>query len=67
MQLVSLRSVLAFVWIAAVLIAGLAGRVNTLPSWAVLAVVALLPTVLMMWFLNNPTQTMSERINEGRR
>jgi hypothetical protein len=67
MQLVSLKSGLATVWILAVLIAGLAGRVHTLSSWAVLAVTALLPPLLMMWFLNNPTQTMSESINEARR
>ena len=43
MQLVSLEAVLATVWISAVLIAGLAGNLNSLSSWAVLAGVAVLP------------------------
>jgi Flp pilus assembly protein TadB len=67
MQFVSLKSVLAAVWISAVLIAGLAAHVNSLSNWAVLAVAALLPPVFIMWRLNTPVQTMSERINEARR
>lgn len=67
MQFVSFKNVLTAVWILAVLIAGVAGRVNSLSSWTVLAVVALLPPIFMMWFLNTTTQTMSETINEARR
>jgi hypothetical protein len=66
MQFVSLKAVLSTVWISAVLIAGFVGHVNTLSSWAVLAVVALLPPIVMTWFLNKP-ETLSESINEARR
>src|SRR4051794_11446299 len=37
MQLVSLKGVLATVWVSAVLITGLTGNLNSLSSWAVLA------------------------------
>ena len=67
MQLVSLKAVLATVWVSAVLIAGLAGNLNSLSSWAVLAGVAVLPPIVMMWRWNVPRQTMSESIQEARR
>jgi cyanate permease len=67
MQLVSLKAVIATVWVSAVLIAGLLGNLNSLSSWAVLAGVALLPPIVMMWRWNAPRQTMSESIQEARR
>jgi len=67
MQFVSLKSVLATVWISAVLLAGLAGRVNSLSNWAVLAVAAILPPIFIMWRLGTSVQTLSESINEARR
>jgi hypothetical protein len=36
-------------------------------SWALLAGVALLPPLVMMWRWNTPAQTMSEIIQEARR
>jgi hypothetical protein len=67
MPLVLLKAVLATVWISAVLIAGLAGNLNSMWSWALLAGVALLPPLVMMWRWNTPAQTMSEIIQEARR
>jgi len=67
MQLLTLKALLASVWIAAVLIAGLVGKVNSISSWAVVAVVAVLPPAVMMWRWHTPAQTMSESINEARR
>jgi hypothetical protein len=67
MELVSLKAVLATVWVSAVLIAGLAGNLNSLSSWAVLAGGAVLPPIVMMWRWNAPGQTMSESIQEARR
>ena len=67
MQLGSLKAVLAIVWISAVLIAGLAGNLNSISSWALLAGVALLPPIVMMLRWNTPAQTMSESIQEARR
>jgi hypothetical protein len=51
--------------VSAVLIAGLTGNLNSLTSWAVVAEVAVLPPIVMMWRWN-PRQTMSERIQEAR-
>jgi hypothetical protein len=67
MQLVSIKAVLATVWVSAVCIAGIAGNLNSLSSWTVLAGVAVLPPIIMMWRWNDPPQTMSESIQEARR
>ena len=67
MQFVSLEAVLATVWISAVLIAGLAGSLNSLSSWAILAGVALLPPIITMWRWNTPAQAVSESMHEARR
>jgi len=66
MQLASLKAVVATVWVSAVLIAGLAAKLNSLWSWAVLAGVAVLPPIVMMWW-SAPRQTLSESIQEARR
>ncbi|MGE0451399.1 MAG: hypothetical protein AB7Q29_17640 [Vicinamibacterales bacterium] len=67
MQLISLKVALATVWVSAVLVVGLTGNRHSLSSWAVLAGVALLPPIVMMWRWNLPGQTMSESIQEARR
>jgi hypothetical protein len=67
MHLISLKTVLATAWVAAVLIAGLVGNLSSLSGWAVLAGVAVLPPIVLLWRLNAPRQTMSESIQEGRR
>jgi hypothetical protein len=67
MQLTTLKAVLATVWISAVLIAGLAGNLNSRLRWAVLAGFAVFPPIIMAWRLKAPGQTMSESINEARR
>jgi len=67
MQLVTLKTVLATVWISAALIAAIAGHLNSLSSWALLAGVALLPPIVMMWRWHTPAKTMSETIQEARR
>ena len=67
MQLISLKTVLAAVWVSAVLIAGLAGNLNSLSSWAVLAGFAVFPPIVMMWRWHAPSQTLSESIREARR
>jgi hypothetical protein len=67
MQLVSLKGVLATVWVSAALIGGIAGNVNSLTSWTVLAGIAVIPPTVMIWRWNAPPQTMSESIQEARR
>jgi hypothetical protein len=67
MQLLSIKAVVATAWVLVVCLAAIAGNLNSLPSWLVLAGVAILPPIVMMWRWNNPPQTMSEIIQEARR
>jgi len=65
MQLVSVRTIIATVWVTAVPIAGI-GSVHSFPGWIVLAGIALLPPLFMMR-LWAPRQTLSQTIQEARR
>jgi hypothetical protein len=67
MQLVSIKAVIATLWVVAVTIAGIVGNVNSLSLWAVLAAVALLPPVVSMRWWNEPRQSMSQSIQEALR
>ena len=67
MQLMSLKAGLAILWVSAALIAGIAGNVDSGASWTVLAGLAIIPPIVMMWRWNAPPQTMSESIQEARR
>jgi hypothetical protein len=44
---VSIKAVIAMLWVVAVTIAGIVGNVNSVLLWTVLAAVALLPPVLI--------------------
>ena len=67
MQLASIKPIIAMLWVSAVVILGIAGNLDSLSSWAVLAAVAVVPPLVMMWRWNDPRQTMSETIQEARR
>ena len=67
MQLTSIKSVVAMRWVSAAFIIGIAGNVDSLSSWSLLAVVAVVPPIVMMWRWNAPRQTMSESIQEALR
>ena len=69
MQLVSIKAILAMLWVSAVSIAGMgiAGNLNSLSSWTVLAAVAVLPPLVMMRQWNDPRQSMSQSIQEALR
>ena len=67
MQLQSIKATVAAAWVSAVCTAGIAGHLQSLSGWTVLAGVAFLPPLVMMWQWNNPRQTMSESIQEARR
>jgi hypothetical protein len=66
MQLVSLKAVVTAVWISAVLIVGLAGNLSSISGRALLAAVALLPPIVMMWRWNIPAHRMFESIQPAR-
>jgi hypothetical protein len=67
MQLLSIKSVVAILWVSAMFIIGIARNVDSFSSWAVLTGVAVVPPLVMMWRWNDPHQTMSESIQEARK
>ncbi len=67
MQLPSIKRVIALLWVSATFFIGIAGNVGSFSSWAVLAGIAVVPPLVMMWRWNEPHQTMSESIQQARR
>jgi Flp pilus assembly protein TadB len=67
MQLVSIKTIIAMLWVSAVSVAGLAGHLNSLSSWTLLAAVAVLPPLVMMRRWHEPRQSMSQSIQEALR
>jgi hypothetical protein len=53
--------------VSAGLIIGIAGNVDSFSSWTLLAGVAVVPSLVMMWRWNDQRQTMPERIQEALR
>ena len=64
MQLVSIKAIIAMLWVSTVTVVGIAGNLNSVTSWIVLAVVAVVPPLVVMWRWNDPRQTMSESIQK---
>ncbi len=67
MQLVSLKAVLATVWVSAAVVAGIAGNLSSVTSWTLLAGIAVIPPRVIMWRWNAPPQTVSESLQQARR
>ena len=67
MQLVSIKRIIAVLWVSAASSVGFVGNVDSFSSWALLAGVAVAPPLVMMWRWNDPRQTMSETIQEALR
>ena len=67
MQLASIKPIVAMLWVSAAFVIGIAGNVDSLSSWTVLAGVAVVPPLVMMWRWHDPRQTMSETIQEALR
>jgi len=67
MQLVSIKTIIAVLWLVTAVAVSLAGKPHSLSSWIILTAVAFVPPLAMMWFWNDPRQTMSESIHEARR
>jgi Flp pilus assembly protein TadB len=64
MQRVSSKTIIAMLWVSAVLIAGIAGHVNSFSSWILLGGIAVLPLLVVMRRWNEPGQSMSQSIQE---
>ena len=67
MQLVSIKPIIAMLWVSAVFVIGLVGNVDSFATWTLLTAVALVPPLVMMWWWNDPRQTMSESIQKALR
>jgi hypothetical protein len=67
MQLKHTKVTLTGAWISAVSAAGLVANVSSLSSWIVLVGFAILPPLVIMQWLNDPAQSMSESIQEALR
>lgn len=64
MRLVSVRSIIAMLWVSAAFVVGITGSMDPLSSWTLLASVAFVPPLVMMWRWNDSRQTMSQSIQE---
>jgi hypothetical protein len=67
MQLQQTKAIAAGGWILATTAIGLVTNLATSSSWAVLALVALIPPVVLWRFWNVPAQSMSESIRRALR
>jgi hypothetical protein len=67
MQLVSIKAIIAMLWVSTVSVVGIAGNLNSVASWTVLAAVVVVPPLVMMWRWNDPVPTMSQTIQEALR
>lgn len=61
------KTVVTALWVLGVGALGLAAGSHSTTAWVTLAGVALLPPLVVLRFWLTPPQTMSERINTGRR
>ncbi len=64
MQLQSIKAAIATLWVSGVWAAGVAGNVNSVSHWTLVASVGALPPLVMLWYWNVPRQTTSEAIRE---
>ncbi len=65
MQLRSIKASVATVWVSAVCTAGIRRQLDIVVGLALLAGLAVLPPLVMMWHWTNPRQTLSESIQEA--
>jgi len=67
MQLRSIQVFIALMWVLIVTIAALAGDVNSVFHWTILAAVALFPSCVMMRWWSDPRRSISQTIQEALR
>ena len=67
MQLVSIKLILVMLCVSAAFLIGIAGNADSFSSWTLLAGLAVVPPLILMWRWNDPRQTMSESIQEALR
>jgi hypothetical protein len=67
MGLRKIKSSVAVVWVLAAIVIGLVGGVTSPGGLLALAALGLLPPLALLLLWNDPSQSMSESIQQGRR
>ena len=67
MQLKQMKRVFASAWVLFAVVVGLAAAVRSTGGLVALAALGLLPPLALMLLWNDPPETMSESIRDGRR
>ena len=67
MGLRKIKSTVAVVWVLAAIVVGLVAGVTSPGGLAALAALGLLPPLALLLLWNDPSQSMSESIQQGRR
>jgi hypothetical protein len=67
MELRQIKSTVAAVWVLAAIVIGLVAGVRSPGGLVLLAALGLLPPLALMLLWKDPSQSMSERIQQGRR
>jgi hypothetical protein len=67
MELRKIKSAAAAVWVLAAIVVGLVAGVMSLGGLVLLAALGLLPPLALLLLWNDPSQSMSESIQQGRR
>jgi len=65
MALKHIKLTVAVVWLIAIALVSILGRVSSPSGWLLLAATAVLPPLAMMRYWHDPDQTMSERIHQA--
>jgi hypothetical protein len=65
MALKHIKLTIAVLWLIAIALVSILGRVSSPSGWLLLAVTAVLPPLAMMRYWHDPDQTMSERIHQA--
>jgi hypothetical protein len=67
MGLTQMKRAFAVVWVLSVAVVGIVAGVRSTGGLVALAALGLLPPLALMFFWNEPPETMSESIRGGRR
>jgi hypothetical protein len=67
MELRKIKSAVAAVWVLTAIVVGLVAGVTSTGGLALLAALGLLPPLALLLLWNDPSQSMSESIQQGRR
>jgi len=67
MHLENAKTILSAIWITAIGVTAMAAGITQVSHWLVIASVAIAPPIVARMLWHQPTQTLSESIQEARR